>query len=96
MVHIAERLTPDRVRPGDRYYKDTVTFEVVEVNKTADIRGMSIYIIAYRIIDHRGNRTFTSPVAHLFVTSGEDVKKHIMKVIDDYIKLREQLLSAIR
>ena len=96
MIHIAERLTPDRVRPGDRYYKDTVTFEVVEVNKTADIRGLAIYIIAYRIRDRVGNREFVSPVAHIFVTANDDVKKHIEKVVDDYLRLRNQLLSTIR
>jgi len=85
-----ERLPPRRLKPGDKFYKDTVTFEIVEVNTVRGYRQPPVYIVAYRIRD----KDYVSPVAHLFITEGDDARAWIQRVIDHYIQNRNYIRSA--
>jgi len=84
-------LTVDKVSAGMKFYKDTVTLEIIEVNVVKGYRSDDTYIIAYRLRD--GN--FVSPVAHIFVKRGEDVRKHIELVIDNYLNNRNYIKSVL-
>ena len=86
-----EPLPPEKLTSGQKFYKENITLQILEVTKTADIMGTEVYIIAYRIRD--GN--FESPTAHIFARRGEDVRKYIEQVMSEYLRLRSSLRSRL-
>ena len=90
-VRREEPLTPEKLKNGDKFYKENITLEILEVTKTADIMGTEVYIIAYRIRD--GN--FESPTAHIFARRGEDVRQHIERIMSEYLRLRSSLRTRL-
>ena len=87
-----ERLPPRRLKPGDKFYRDTVTFEIVENNVVRGYRQPPIYIISYVIRDG----DYESDVAHLFLRENDDAREWIDRVMNHYIRNRDYIRRRLR
>lgn len=79
-----------RIKIGDTHTHKGVTLEVVEVTKLTTFSGITQLMIAYKIRD----RDYVSPVAHVFVNEGQDVRTAFEQVIDYYLNVKRMLLRG--
>lgn len=84
---MSEEEGEEMVRAGQKYTHEKVVFEVVEVIPMFDFAGRKMHQISYRIID--GN--YVSPVAHLWIRKGQDIRKAVEEVVNQYLTIIKTL-----
>jgi len=84
-------LPASKVHPNQKIFYKNITFEIIEVNQVKGYKNRVTYVISYRLIDGG----FTSPVAHLFVSPTDDVRKHVKQVIDHYLHNKEYIRRVL-
>lgn len=68
------------VRVGQEFEEEGITVNIVEVQPYVDAAGKSSYMISYKIKDG----TYTSPVAHFWMSRRQDIRQKITEVVEYY------------
>ena len=79
-------------RAGERYEHKGIILEIVEVMPYRLLTGRRAFLIAYRIIDG----SFISPVAHFYYLHGMKMKDIVVKVMENYLQVKNTLLRGVR
>jgi len=80
------------VRTGEKLFYKNITFSIVEKIETKDFMGRELVVLSYQIID--GN--FQSQVAHLFLHPLDNIKEWVMKIVENYIQIKQSMLRGAR
>jgi len=75
------------VRAGEEHEVEGIRIQIVEVLPYRTFRGRRMLMIGYRIIDG----DFISPVAHLWIGEGEDIRPKLKELARHYLSLRGTL-----
>jgi len=75
------------VRAGEEHEVEGIRVRIVEVLPYRTFRGRRMLMIAYRIIDG----DFTSPVAHLWIEEGADIRPKLEELVRNYLTIRGRL-----
>ena len=75
------------VRAGEEHEVEGIKIRIVEVLPYRTFRGRRMLMIAYRIIDG----DFTSPVAHLWIEEGADIRPKLKELVRNYLTIRGRL-----
>jgi len=75
------------VYAGETHQHKGIKLRIVEVNKYRTYWGAEELMIAYRLID----KDWESPTAHFFLPPRVDPRPKVEKIIEEYLRIRDQI-----
>lgn len=83
------------VRQGEKHEHKGITFFVIEVQAQFSASRRKRYMISWRLSDprppHSEKEPYVTPIAHLWLPVGMDIRQKIAEVVDHYVDIMDRM-----
>lgn len=83
------------VRQGEKHEHKGITVYIIEVQAQFSASRRKRYMVSYRLSDprppHTAEKPFTTPIAHLWIPVGQDIRQKIAELVDHYTDIIDRM-----